>query len=33
VEFKRGDIEKEIPVKDGSADLAISNCVINLTID
>ena len=32
VEFRRGDIENEIPVKDGSADLVTSNCVINLTI-
>jgi ubiquinone/menaquinone biosynthesis C-methylase UbiE len=31
VEFRKGDIEKEIPVNDGTADLVISNCVINLT--
>jgi ubiquinone/menaquinone biosynthesis C-methylase UbiE len=31
VEFRKGDIEKEIPVADNSADLVISNCVINLT--
>ncbi len=33
VEFRKGDIEKKIPVDDGTADLVISNCVINLTID
>jgi arsenite methyltransferase len=33
VEFRKGDIEKKIPVKDNTADLVISNCVINLTID
>jgi SAM-dependent methyltransferase len=33
VEFRKGDIEKKIPVKGGTADLVISNCVINLTID
>ena len=33
VEFRKGDIEKEIPVNDSTADLVISNCVINLTID
>jgi arsenite methyltransferase len=33
VEFRKGDIEKEIPVKDSTADLVISNCVINLTMD
>jgi SAM-dependent methyltransferase len=33
VEFRKGDIEKKIPVNDGTADLVISNCVINLTID
>jgi arsenite methyltransferase len=33
VEFKKGDIEKRIPVDDNSADLVISNCVINLTTD
>src|SRR5215204_4861916 len=31
VEFRKGDIEKEIPVNDSTADLVISNCVINLT--
>jgi arsenite methyltransferase len=33
VEFRKGDIEKRIPVDDNTADLAISNCVINLTAD
>ena len=33
VEFKKGDIEKGIPVNDNVADVIISNCVINLTID
>ena len=31
VEFRQGDIEKKIPVEDDSADVVISNCVINLT--
>jgi ubiquinone/menaquinone biosynthesis C-methylase UbiE len=31
VEFRHGDIEQEILVEDNSADLVISNCVINLT--
>ncbi len=31
VEFRKGDIEKRIPVDDRTADLVISNCVINLT--
>ncbi|MDQ2684621.1 MAG: arsenite methyltransferase [Thermoproteota archaeon] len=31
VEFRQGDIEQRIPVNDNSADLVISNCVINLT--
>jgi SAM-dependent methyltransferase len=31
VEFRQGDIEKRIPVEDNSADVVISNCVINLT--
>jgi arsenite methyltransferase len=31
VEFRQGDIEKRIPVEDDSADVVISNCVINLT--
>jgi len=33
VEFRHGDIEQVIPVEDNSADLVISNCVINLTIN
>ena len=33
VEFRKGDIEKRIPVEDNTADLVISNCVINLTAD
>ena len=33
VEFKKGDIEKGIPIDDNIADVVISNCVINLTID
>lgn len=33
VEFKKGDIETNIPVEDSSVDVAISNCVINLTRD
>ena len=33
VEFRKGDIEKRIPVDDNSIDLVISNCVINLTTD
>jgi arsenite methyltransferase len=31
VEFRKGDIEKQIPVEENSVDLVISNCVINLT--
>ena len=31
VEFRKGDIEKRIPVDDNSVDLVISNCVIDLT--
>ncbi|MGD9532464.1 MAG: arsenite methyltransferase [Candidatus Nitrosocosmicus sp.] len=31
VEFRQGDIEQRIPVEDNSVDIAISNCVINLT--
>jgi arsenite methyltransferase len=31
VEFRKGDIEKRIPVDDNAVDLVISNCVINLT--
>jgi arsenite methyltransferase len=33
VDFKKGDIEKRIPVDDNSADVVISNCVINLTVN
>jgi ubiquinone/menaquinone biosynthesis C-methylase UbiE len=33
VEFKKGDIEERIPVDENSIDVAISNCVINLTTD
>ena len=33
VEFRKGDIEEEIPVDDNSVDVVISNCVINLTTD
>ena len=33
VEFRKGDIEERLPVDDNSADLVISNCVINLTTD
>ncbi|MGC2598677.1 MAG: arsenite methyltransferase [Nitrososphaeraceae archaeon] len=33
VEFKKGDIEKGIPINDNIADVVISNCVINLTLD
>ena len=33
VEFKKGDIERGIPIEDNSADVVISNCVINLTFD
>ena len=33
VEFRKGDIERRIPVEDNTADLVISNCVINLTSD
>jgi SAM-dependent methyltransferase len=32
-EFKKGDIERGIPIEESTADLVISNCVINLTID
>lgn len=32
VEFRKGKIEK-LPVDDGSIDLVISNCVINLSVD
>jgi arsenite methyltransferase len=33
VEFRKGDIEKRIPVEDNAVDLVMSNCVINLTTD
>src|ERR687891_219287 len=33
VEFRKGDIEKRIPVDENSIDVVISNCVINLTTD
>jgi arsenite methyltransferase len=33
VEFRKGDIEKRIPVDKDSTDVVISNCVINLTTD
>jgi SAM-dependent methyltransferase len=33
VEFRKGDIEKNIPVDDDTIDAVISNCVINLTTD
>jgi arsenite methyltransferase len=33
VEFKKGDIEKGIQIGDNIADVVISNCVINLTIN
>jgi arsenite methyltransferase len=33
VDFRKGDIEKRIPIKAHSADVVISNCVINLTIN
>jgi len=33
VEFRKGDIEQRIPVDDNSADVVISNCVINLTMN
>jgi SAM-dependent methyltransferase len=33
VDFRKGDIEKSIPVDDNSADVVISNCVINLTVN
>src|SRR5215210_3990775 len=33
IEFRKGDIEKRIPVNDNNADVVISNCVINLTTD
>jgi len=33
VEFKKGDIERGVPIEDSAADVVISNCVINLTLD
>jgi len=33
VEFKKGDIERGVPIEDNGADVVISNCVINLTLD
>jgi arsenite methyltransferase len=33
VEIRKGDIEERIPVSNNSADVVISNCVINLTTD
>ena len=33
VEFRKGDIEENIPVEDNTVDAVISNCVINLTTD
>lgn len=33
VEFRKGDIENNIPVDDNTVDAVISNCVINLTTD
>ena len=33
IEFRKGDIEERIPIVDNSIDVAISNCVINLTTD
>jgi arsenite methyltransferase len=33
VEFRKGDIEKEIPIDSDSVDVVLSNCVINLTTD
>lgn len=33
VEFRKGDVEDKIPLSDNSADLVVSNCVINLTMD
>jgi arsenite methyltransferase len=33
VEFRKGDIEKRLPLDDDTVDLVISNCVINLTTD
>jgi arsenite methyltransferase len=33
VEFRKGDIENNIPVDESTVDVAISNCVINLASD
>ena len=33
IEFRKGDIENNIPVDDNTVDVAISNCVINLASD
>ena len=33
MEFKKGDVERGIPIEDNSVDVVISNCVINLTVD
>jgi arsenite methyltransferase len=33
VEFRKGDIERRIPLENNTANLVISNCVINLTTD
>src|ERR671914_2710314 len=33
VEFRKGDIEQRIPVDNNTADVVISNCVINLTMN
>ena len=33
MEFKKGDIERGIPINDNTSDVVISNCVINLTLD
>jgi arsenite methyltransferase len=33
VDFRKGDIERRIPVDENSADVVISNCVLNLTMD
>jgi arsenite methyltransferase len=33
VKFVKGDIDRRIPVEDNTADLVMSNCVINLTAD
>jgi SAM-dependent methyltransferase len=31
IEFRKGNIEENIPIEDNSVDVVISNCVINLT--